>query len=317
MAKDMKVKDYVAQMQSGRSFVKAKMDSAGIGKVHLSFVEHSGRPKCEQVAAIEGYLNFEGAGSVSQLYYLVMSRDIRKKYANSVKTARETGSKYPNAIWDSNGGSSEKRDANGNVIKPCRYYAVQVSPGSKSDIVLQVMEGEGEVTETGGYMLKKGATVKRINVPFTFLDFCAFVVDIHDAVAAYKSVHAQLGYTGSEINEFTPYKPRNAVQQEPMNTTATMPQAMPQTPVPAPVATQQNAEKLSVVFVMYDSLGKTMQVTDSAQNVMTMFGKMRKALYKNTPEHYALVNDKYTLEAVQSALYSGAPTIPTLSLIHI
>ena len=45
---------------------------------------------------------------------------------------------------------------------------------------------------------------------------------------------------------------------------------------------------------MYDSLGKTMQVTDSAQNVMTMFGKMRKALYKNTPEHYALVNDKYT-----------------------
>ena len=194
MAKDMKVKDYVAQMQSGRSFVKAKMDSAGIGKVHLSFVEHSGRPKCEQVAAIEGYLNFEGAGSVSQLYYLVMSRDIRKKYANSVKTARETGSKYPNAIWDSNGGSSEKRDANGNVIKPCRYYAVQVSPGSKSDIVLQVMEGEGEVTETGGYMLKKGATVKRINVPFTFLDFCAFVVDIHDAVAAYKSVHAQLGY---------------------------------------------------------------------------------------------------------------------------
>ena len=104
MAKDMKVKDYVAQMQSGRSFVKAKMDSAGIGKVHLSFVEHSGRPKCEQVAAIEGYLNFEGAGSVSQLYYLVMSRDIRKKYANSVKTARETGSKYPNAIWDSNGG---------------------------------------------------------------------------------------------------------------------------------------------------------------------------------------------------------------------
>ena len=155
MAKDMKVKDYVAQMQSGRSFVKAKMDSAGIGKVHLSFVEHSGRPKCEQVAAIEGYLNFEGAGSVSQLYYLVMSRDIRKKYANSVKTARETGSKYPNAIWDSNGGSSEKRDANGNVIKPCRYYAVQVSPGSKSDIVLQVMEGEGEGTETGGYMLKK------------------------------------------------------------------------------------------------------------------------------------------------------------------
>lgn len=201
MAKDMKVKDYVAQMQSGRSFVKAKMDSAGIGKVHLSFVEHSGRPKCEQVAAIEGYLNFEGAGSVSQLYYLVMSRDIRKKYANSVKTARETGSKYPNAIWDSNGGSSEKRDANGNVIKPCRYYAVQVSPGSKSDIVLQVMEGEGEVTETGGYMLKKGATVKRINVPFTFLDFCAFVVDIHDAVAAYKSVHAQLGYTGSEMKK--------------------------------------------------------------------------------------------------------------------
>lgn len=128
---------------------------------------------------------------------------------------------------------------------------------------------------------------------------------------SYKDVYAQLGYTGSEINEFTPYKPRNAVQQEPMNATATMPQAMPQTSVPAPVATQQNAEKLSVVFVMYDSLGKTMQVTDSAQNVMTMFGKMRKALYKNTPEHYALVNDKYTLEAVQSALYSGAPTIPT------
>ena len=173
------------------------------------------------------------------------------------------------------------------------------------------MEGEGEVTETGGYMLKKGAAVKRINVPFTFLDFCAFVVDIHDAVAAYKSVHAQLGYTGSEINEFTPYKPRNAVQQEPMNTPTAMPQTVPQSPVPAPVATQQNAEKLSVVFVMYDSLGKTMQVTDSAQNVMTMFGKMRKALYKNTPEHYALVNDKYTLEAVQSALYSGAPTIPT------
>ena len=313
MAKDTKVKDYVAQMQSGRSFVKAKMDSAGIGKVHLSFVEHSGRPKCEQLAAIEGYLNFEGAGSVSQLYYLVMSGDIRKKYAKSVKTARETGSKYPNAIWDSNGGSSEKRDISGNVIKPCRYYAVQVSPGSKSDIVLQVMEGEGEVTETGGYMLKKGATVKRINVPFTFLDFCAFVVDIHDAVMAYKSVHAQLGFTGNETNEFTPYKPRNAAQTEPTNAPAATHQPAQQAaaPAPAPAAPQQNAEKLSVVFVMYDSLGKTMQVTDSAQNVMTMFGKMRKALYKNMPEHYTLVNDKYTLEAVQSALYSGAPTIPT------
>ena len=136
-------------------------------------------------------------------------------------------------------------------------------------------------------------------------------MDIHDAVAAYKSVHAQLGYSGSEINEFTPYKPRNAVQQEPMNTTATTPPAMPQTSVHAPVATQQTAAKLSVVFVMYDSLGKTMQVTDSAQNVMTMLVTMRRALNKNTPEQYALVNDKYPLDAGPCPLFSGPPTIPT------
>ena len=69
MAKDMKVKDYVAQMQSGRSFVKAKMDSAGIGKVHLSFVEHSGRPKCEQVAEFRGR---------RQRFSALLSRDVSR-----------------------------------------------------------------------------------------------------------------------------------------------------------------------------------------------------------------------------------------------
>lgn len=314
MAKENK--DYIAQMQGGRSFVKAKMDSAGIGKVHLSFVEHSGKPKCEQLASIESYINFDGTGSVSQLYFLVMSGTLRRLYGQSVKRAKETGSKYPDAVWEYSGGSAEKRDSSGNVTKPCRFYSVKVSPGSKSEIVMQVAEGEGEVTETGGFMLKKGATLKRINVPFTYVDFCAFVVTVHDSVSAYMASRANAGITGVETNEFTPYKMRNG--------TSAAPAAAPQDVPAHPVQNQTGADTATsakddiavpapptVVYVMYDSLGKTFQAADSADTVVRMLRNLAIALDKNTAEHYK-VNSQRMWEATKSAVYSGAPDIPVV-----
>lgn len=318
MAKENK--DYIAQMQGGRSFVKAKMDSAGIGKVHLSFVEHSGKPKCEQLASIESYINFDGTGSVSQLYFLVMSGALRRLYGQSIKRAKETGSKYPDAIWEYSGGSAEKRDSNGNVTKPCRFYAVKVSPGSKSEIVMQVAEGEGEVTETGGFMLKKGATLKRINVPFTYIDFCAFVVTIHDSVSAYMVSRASSGVTGTEVNEFTPYKLRNGsaaapsatpVQTPPAQTAPAQTHPAQAAVAPAPSSDIAAPAAPTVVYVMYDSLGKTFQAADSADTVVRMLRSLAIALDKNTPEHYK-VNSQRMWEATKNAVYSGAPDIPVV-----
>lgn len=225
----MAIKDFIAQMQGSKAFVKAKADAFAIGKVHLSFVAHSGKPECVQEAVVEGYLDFKDA---TQLYYLCMSGDIKLRYSRSIKKQQETQAKYADPIWNYNGGSNAKYDQAGNLVKPCRYYEISVSPGSKAEIAFQAKEGDGEVTETGGFMLKKGSTLKRVNVPFNFVDFCSFIVTIHDAVTAYQVYRLQVGINAIEENEYTPYKHDNV---QPVPIQQTVPASAP-APVAAPAA---------------------------------------------------------------------------------
>ncbi|MFQ9992312.1 hypothetical protein [Ruthenibacterium lactatiformans] len=59
-------RDFIWQQQGASSFVKIKMDWARFGKIHFSFVQHSGKPACKQVASIEAALKVDGGdGAVS------------------------------------------------------------------------------------------------------------------------------------------------------------------------------------------------------------------------------------------------------------
>ena len=54
-------RDFIWQQQGASSFVKIKMDWARFGKIHFSFVQHSGKPACKQVASIEAALKVDAA----------------------------------------------------------------------------------------------------------------------------------------------------------------------------------------------------------------------------------------------------------------
>ena len=46
-------RDFIWQQQGASSFVKIKMDWARFGKIHFSFVQHSGKPACKQVGFLD------------------------------------------------------------------------------------------------------------------------------------------------------------------------------------------------------------------------------------------------------------------------
>lgn len=58
----------IYQLQGQKSFLKFKMDWANIGKLHLSFVAHTGRQNgCKQTDFIEAALDVEGGSGAIYL----------------------------------------------------------------------------------------------------------------------------------------------------------------------------------------------------------------------------------------------------------
>ena len=58
-------RDFIWQQQGASSFVKIKMDWARFGKIHFSFVQHSGKPACKTVDE-QGIGHFRGHPKVSR-----------------------------------------------------------------------------------------------------------------------------------------------------------------------------------------------------------------------------------------------------------
>ena len=83
-------------VQGAKSFLKCKMDWVGIGKLHVSFVSHTGLENgCKQLGHIEAALPFDGEDGALALGKMILRGDLDKGRARSIKKAKETGAKVP------------------------------------------------------------------------------------------------------------------------------------------------------------------------------------------------------------------------------
>ena len=86
----------IYQLQGQKSFLKFKMDWANIGKLHLSFVAHTGRQNgCKQTDFIEAALDVEGGSGAIYLAEAVLNGMMGQKRIQAIKKAKETQAKYP------------------------------------------------------------------------------------------------------------------------------------------------------------------------------------------------------------------------------
>lgn len=175
--------DYVLYEQQGPvSFLKAKMDWAPIDKIHLSFVQHTGRAKgCAQVAHIEAALGVTSPGKESALFLAesVLNGVMSNRRIKSMNYREKHKEQYCNPIFTSNGGSPER---NG---RPCMWRVVTLAPGMKTDFVLTAVEAEGVVNKLGGYSKKEGSPVTRIDVGMSIEELITFASAIKQAWQAY------------------------------------------------------------------------------------------------------------------------------------
>lgn len=175
-----KQKDYFFQIQGLKSFCKAKNDWIRFERIHLSFVQHTGKPKCEQTGSIEGALKLHGADGALHLANMILSGELAKKAAQS--KAQANGS-YPQAVFVSLGGTPAARSKTGSAV----FRQFSVSPGSKSDYVFTMSQCDGEETQTGGISPKKGAQRTNIFVPLSSGDLRDFAQSVIAEYTAYRT----------------------------------------------------------------------------------------------------------------------------------
>ena len=149
----------IYQLQGQKNFLKFKMDWANIGKLHLSFVAHTGRQNgCKQTDFIEAALDVEGSSGAIYLAEAVLNGMMGQKRIQAIKKAKETQAKYPEELFAYNGGSPARND------RPVMWRQISLIPGTKSAYVFQAVEAEGIQNQMGGYQKKPDAEVKRILV---------------------------------------------------------------------------------------------------------------------------------------------------------
>lgn len=90
-------RDFIWQQQGASSFVKIKMDWARFGKIHFSFVQHSGKPACKQVASIEAALKVDGGDGALYLAEAVKNNTMERRRAKALEDQKASGAKIPGA----------------------------------------------------------------------------------------------------------------------------------------------------------------------------------------------------------------------------
>ena len=231
-------------VQGAKSFLKCKMDWVGIGKLHVSFVSHTGLENgCKQLGHIEAALPFDGEDGALALGKMILRGDLDKGRARLIKKAKETGAKYPEPVFTYNGGSEAKAD------RPVMWRQVSIAPGVKSDFVFQVTEAEGEKNVRGGYQKKVGAEVKRISVGVSSRKLLEYASKIE---AYYQDYLAN-------PERYAGYWEKNAQVPAPAATSA-LPTQVPvavTAPAPAPAAVVYP----DFGYTVYDSVGCGMEMT--------------------------------------------------------
>lgn len=187
-------RDFIWQQQGASSFVKIKMDWARFGKIHFSFVQHSGKPACKQVASIEAALKVDGGDGALYLAEAVKNNTMERRRAKALEDQKASGAKYPAPMFTSMGGTTAQRSKTGQ----CVFRQVSLVPGMKTDYALQVVEADGEQTATGGISMKKGAQVTRITVGLKREELLSMASAILMAWQAYMIASSAYGTLGAK-----------------------------------------------------------------------------------------------------------------------
>ena len=231
--------------QGAKSFLKCKMDWAGIGKLHVSFVSHTGLESgCKQLGHIEAALPFDGEDGALALGKMILRGDLDKGRARSIKKAKETGAKFPEPVFTYNGGSEAKAD------RPVMWRQVSIAPGVKSEFVFQVTEAEGEKNARGGYQKKSGAEIKRISVSVSSRKLLEYASKIE---AYYQDYLAH-------PERYAGYWEKNAQVPAPAATSA-LPTPVSAEPAPMPAPAPAAVTYPDYGYTVYDSAGSGMEMT--------------------------------------------------------
>lgn len=270
----------IFQQQGPMSFMKVKMDWARIGKLHLSFVKHSGRKNgCTQLAHIEAAIDLFGGPGKENAHYLAES--IKNGYferlrAESIRKKQETNSQYCDPIFASNGGSQAKEN------RPCMWRVVTIAPGLKTDYAVSVSEAEGVVNAMGGFSKKEGAQITRIDVGMSREEMLALAGVITSASECY--MNYMIGPGAFSNGNAAPTAPAQSSVAPNENSR------------PAPAV---QTERPEFCWAIYDTLGENFTVAMSAEATIQQVQEIITALRKNNG--YAR-RDNSEYEAVKAAV---------------
>lgn len=258
--------------QGLKSFVKAKTDYFNGQKydsrLHLSFVEHTGKPACQQVKNIEVGVPMVKAGSDGNgrggitalgLCRMIQNGIIDRRAAVERKDFEQRqaqgGQKvYHKPIWSCIGGTTAERAKDGKA----EFRKVELIPGTKpGTYAFAASSCEGEMSSAlGGVQPKREATWTRVIVPVDGEYLYAFA----EAVVAEWNAHV----AAREVSKAMSVPGLNGQQVPAVPVQAPMPAPAP---APAPVA----PERPKRVYVLYDD---------------TFYGPMACALSQKTAIAY-------------------------------
>lgn len=278
------------------SFVKASLDGAGIGKMHLSFVQHSGRPECAQRDTIEFYLSPEKCMAFTQF---VLSGAAKKRRDMSVKEAEQKNEKYAADIWSLQAGTPEKWAKD----RPLEWRQLSLAPGAKNnkgmraDFVLKASKALGESVPMGGVQKKAGAYIDTIMVQFSASELVAMcrLMEMHWQVVIDQSYGAVI----------PPDKVISAYSNP-----SVQPSQKEAQPLPASTPKQPATY---TAYVMYDSSGLVFNVAIGCDQAKRMIKDMMAELVSKHGYKYC-VKEEYG-NAV-AAIDNEAKSIPIIQLVN-
>lgn len=231
----------VCDLQGMKSFIKVKYTN--FGKLQLSGVNHSGKDNgAKQLASIDAYMDYYGRNGALFLAEMVTSGVAKKLATRSKEAAAKAGSKYPQPIFKSQGGTSAEKSKDN---KP-KYREILLAPGSSQDYVLTLTECDAQVTKTGGYRPAADAKKTTINVGISSRDLVSLAKVIEAEYSAYRVM--------SVMKSEEAYA---ALRKGQNNTEPASPAPAP-APAPAPqntAVTTPAVEDISTVVTVYDDCG--------------------------------------------------------------
>lgn len=166
----------IIELNGKDTFMKAKVDAFGIGKVLCSFVKFDTMTN-KAIMDCNIYVSFE---EMKQLCNDILSGRIAKLGQEELKK----GAKFPQAVWSSMGGTDAKKCAEKGLRTDgmAESRVIKLSPGSKVPFVFSCESGKGEENATGLIVPRYGTSPeKRIIVPISadLLKQFALMVDTY------------------------------------------------------------------------------------------------------------------------------------------